>query len=242
MAIYIAICDDNIADRKHTERLLEREKDERLKKDGDVLYIESFGSSETLLKTPIKYDLFLLDLTSGTENGMDVAKNLRSRGIIAPIALLSSSVDYTLFSNSPSDIINVSKPIVQGQISHLFDVAKAWSKNKPSLLEIRGKKDTFFLPHRDLVRATEKQNCVEVATSTGTYIEVPGDLKHFMGVISNYKCFVPCKKSIISIHHIDSMEKNCFYLDNGEQFLFSHFMLLEIIEIFVDYARAHRDV
>ncbi len=59
MTIYLAICDNNIADRKQLERLLEREKDRRLRENNDVLYIDSFGSEEALLATPVKYDIFL---------------------------------------------------------------------------------------------------------------------------------------------------------------------------------------
>jgi hypothetical protein len=44
MTIYIAVCDNNIADRKQLERLLEREKDKRLMENYDVLYIDSFWS------------------------------------------------------------------------------------------------------------------------------------------------------------------------------------------------------
>ena len=95
MTIYVAICDNNIADRKQTERLLEREKDKRLHDCGDVLYIDSFGSEEALMATPIRYDIFFIDVTESSANGMDVAKRLRLKGIIAPIVLCQSTVSYT---------------------------------------------------------------------------------------------------------------------------------------------------
>ena len=241
MAVYIAVCDDNIADRKQTERLLEREKDARLKSDGEVLYPESFGSSEALLKTPVKYDIFLIDLTQGSDNGMELAKKLRHHGIIAPIVLLSSSIDYTSFSNSPSDLIFIEKPISKGQISHLVDVAKDWSKNKPALLEIRGKKDTYFLPDRELIRAAEKPTCVEAATTDGDYIEIPGDIKSFSNVTGGFNCFINCKKSIINIQHIVSMDKNVFTLDNGECFEYSLMQAPEILKSFVKYTSSLRE-
>lgn len=239
MAIYIAVCDDNIADRKQTERLLEREKDDRLKTTGDVLYIESFGSSNALMTTPVKYDLFLIDMTSGNENGMETAKALRTMGIIAPIVLLTSSVNYKSYGNNPSDIIHIDKPVIKGQISHLVDVAKDWSINKPKLLEIRGKKKTLFLPHRDLVRAAEKGNLVEVYTADGEYIEVASTMKSFMEIVHGYTCFTTCKKAMINMHHVKSINQNYLMLDNGEQFEFSPFKLRELLEDFVKFTASH---
>ena len=239
MAIYIAVCDDNIADRKQTERLLEREKDERLKNDGDVLYIESFGSSTALMTTPVKYDLFLIDITIGEENGMEIAKKLRNMGIIAPIVLLTSAIKYKSYGNNPPDIIHINKPIIKGQIAHLIDVAKDWSLNKPRLLEIRGKKETVFLPHKDLVRAADKGNCVEVFTSDGRYIEVASTMKMFMETVNGYSCFTFCKNDIINIHHVKSINQNSLLLDNGEQFEFSPFKIRQLLEDFVKYTAAH---
>lgn len=236
MTVYIAICDDNIADRKQTERLLEREKDARLKANGDVLYIESFGSSEALLKTPIKYDMFILDVTSADKHGMEIAKMLRSAGIIAPITLLSSVIDYNSFSNAPSRLLNLKKPINQGQISHIVDLAANWASQKPALLEIRGKNDTFFVPPFDLIRASQKSNMVEAVLTNGTYIEIPGLLSNFQKELTAYKCFINCKNSIININHIINLDGNTLTLSNDEKFEFSVLKSKELLSSFIEFS------
>ena len=48
MAVFIAILDDDPADRKQSERLLDRERDARAGK-GEVIYYDSYGSEEALL-------------------------------------------------------------------------------------------------------------------------------------------------------------------------------------------------
>lgn len=240
MTIYIAICDDNAADRKQVERLLEREKDARLKLDGDVLYIDSFGSKDALMRTPIKYDMFLIDITESSHNGMDIAKELRLKGIIAPIVLLSSKINYKDFANIPADIIQLDKSITQGQVSHLFDVAKDWAGKKPSLLEIRGKKDTHFIPAREMIRAVEISNHVEVLIEDGTYIEVPESLKAFKRTVNSFNCFIQCKNSIVNISHIDRCEKNTMYLDNGESYEFNPFRIHDILSTTIEYLHSIR--
>ena len=65
--MHLAICDDHMADRKQMERLLGRESDRRLNTTG-VLYVDSFGSKESILVTPMIYDAIFMDMT---EDGCD---------------------------------------------------------------------------------------------------------------------------------------------------------------------------
>ena len=59
--MHLAVCDDNIADRKQMERLLGRESDRRLNTTG-VLYVDSFGNRSAILSTPMIYDGLFMDM------------------------------------------------------------------------------------------------------------------------------------------------------------------------------------
>ena len=84
--MHIAICDDNIADRKQTERLLGRESDRRAKTDS-VLYIDSFGKQESVLVAPMIYDMFFIDMVNDTPTtASSIVKALLATGVTAPIA------------------------------------------------------------------------------------------------------------------------------------------------------------
>ena len=91
--MHIAVCDDNIADRKQTERLLGRASDRRLHTTG-VLYIDSYGNVEAVLRSPMLYDAFFIDMTSGPVNGFQLARKLIDAGVVAPIILCISTIDY----------------------------------------------------------------------------------------------------------------------------------------------------
>ena len=81
--MHIAICDDNIADRKHLERLLGRESDRRKDTKG-ILYIDAYGNVDALTKSPMIYDLFFIDMTQLPPYGMETAILLREMGVVAP--------------------------------------------------------------------------------------------------------------------------------------------------------------
>ena len=92
--MHIAICDDNVADRKQLERLLKRESDKRAQNSG-ILYVDSYGHPESLLTKSMQYDAFFIDIckTEGL-TGIDVVTSLTGLGNAAPIILCSSLINY----------------------------------------------------------------------------------------------------------------------------------------------------
>ena len=85
--MHIAICDDNVADRKQLERLLKRESDKRASTTG-ILYADSYGNASALLANPMQYDAFYIDVckTEGI-TGNEIVRQLLAKGVNSPIVL-----------------------------------------------------------------------------------------------------------------------------------------------------------
>ncbi|MBR6159269.1 MAG: hypothetical protein IKQ40_03115 [Lachnospiraceae bacterium] len=243
MTIYVAVCDNNAADRKHTERLLGREKDKRLHENNDVLYIDSFGSEEALLTTPVRYDIFFIDITEGSSNGMEIAKKLRQRGITAPIVLCQSTINYDSYVNAPEDIIYLEKPINAGQISHLTDVALEWAGHRTPLIEVRCQKDTRFIKHDELVRATPIDSFLtRLCLSNGEFLDMTDPIRSLEQQCDTYGCFIKCKKDLVNIYHILSADGSAFKLTNGDVVSYSFRQRKDIIQTIASnlrYLRLH---
>ena len=238
MTIYLAICDNNIADRKQLERLLEREKDTRLREDYDVLYIDSFGSEEALMTTPVKYDIFFVDITEGASNGMEIAKKLRLRGIAAPIVLCQSSINYTSYVNAPEDIVYIEKPLTKGQVSHLVDVALEWAKRRTPLIEARCQKDTRFLQYDELVRAIPLEKFLtRLCLSSGEFLDSTDSVNSIERQLEPYGCFIRCKKDIVNIYHIESAIEHGFKLSNQDVVYYTSMQRNSIIKTMADNMR-----
>ena len=241
MTIYLAICDNNIADRKQLERLLEREKDRRLKENYDVLYIDSFGSEDALMTTPVKYDIFFVDITEGSANGMEISKKLRQRGIIAPIVLCQSTINYSSYVNAPEDIIYIEKPINAGQISHLVDVALEWARRKVPLLEVRCQKETRFIKHDELIRAYPLDKFLTRLTlADGEYLDMAESISSLAVQCSGYGCFIKCRKDLVNVHHIESASGSGFRLSNGDIVSYSLLQKNAIIRVMADNMRTSK--
>ena len=101
--MHIAICDDNVADRKQLERLLKRESDARaLQSEG--FYVDSYGNREALLRSPMLYDAFFIDMCEGSITGTDIVDALLKVGVKSPIVLCSSKICYQEYS-FPANIL-----------------------------------------------------------------------------------------------------------------------------------------
>ena len=238
MTIYLAICDNNVADRKQLERLLEREKDRRLRENYDVLYIDSFGSEEALMTTPVKYDIFFIDVTEGASNGMEIAKKLRLRGIAAPIVLCQSSISYTAYVNAPEDIIYIEKPITAGQVSHLVDVSMEWAKRRTPLIEARCQKETRFIQYDELIRAIPLEKFLtRLCLKDGEFLDVTDSVNSLMRQLNTYNCFIRCRRDIVNICHIESAVEKGFRLSNQDIVYYTTFQRKQIIRTMADNMR-----
>lgn len=92
--MHIAICDDNIADRKHLERLLSRESDKRMGTP-NLLYVDSYGDREHFLFHPLMYDMIFMDMSESPALTAEIVATITEMGFTAPIVLYSSKIDYT---------------------------------------------------------------------------------------------------------------------------------------------------
>ena len=136
MAVFIAICDDDPADRKQFERLLSREKDARLKND-EVIYFDTYGSEEALLPYFMKYDLFLIDISLCSRDGMMVATDLKNRGAEGLMILCASSIDYEAKYGADDDVIYMKKPLYQRDFKAIVDMAANLRSKRIPRLELR---------------------------------------------------------------------------------------------------------
>lgn len=207
--MHIAVCDDNVADRKQLERLLGRESDKR-KADTGVFYTDSFGDCYALISNPMSYDLFFLDLITDEENGLSIALKLREIGVTAPIVLCSSSINYlektALLETPPTDFMHLNKPILTAELSDILDKAVDMQKNRIPTIELRSDKDTFYVKEDDIVYAVSEGNYVNVFLKSGISVPVIASMENFYQTVSIYThMFWLTRKSLINIAYVEKI-------------------------------------
>jgi len=216
--MHIAVCDDNIADRKQLERLLKRESDRRSSTTG-ILYTDSFGSADSLLHNPRQYDAFYIDMCqSDNTTGIDVVHTLLEDGINVPIVLCCSKINYREHS-FPENVIFLDKPIQTGALSQSIDLALDIKKNALPLIELREEKDTFYVTEPDILYCVEEGRFVVITLADSRKVHLCTDIANFFSQVENHVVFLaPSPKSIINCRHIASIRGRKATMIDGTAF------------------------
>ncbi|MBQ8592496.1 MAG: response regulator transcription factor [Lachnospiraceae bacterium] len=230
--MHVAICDDNVADRKQLERLLDRESDTRLHTTG-VLYIDSFGNSDALLRAPMIYDVFFIDMTNSSMNGAEVAAALRNVNVKAPIILCSSTIDYTQMDTLPEDVYHIIKPIATDKLKEMVSLAYDIKSSLEPTIEIRDEKETFYVVPDEIMYVRPDAYLSEITLSDGTTRKMLGTLIDFSYMLEKYPQFAfTGKNAIVNVHYVSSITFRTVVMKNGDKLPLSGAERKKLIETY----------
>ena len=165
--MHLAVCDDNIADRKQLERLLGRESDRRLSSTG-VFYVDSFGNKTAILNTPMIYDGLFLDMTEDGKDAVEIANMLRADGSMLPIIFCCSKVDYRKAANLPENCFFLDKPIGPDALAQMCDQLLSIKGSQVKKLELRSDTETFYLEEAEIMYAHPEHRAIQVHLCDGS--------------------------------------------------------------------------
>lgn len=219
--MHIAICDDNMADRRQLERLLKRESDKR--EASGTLFADSFGNCDALLRNPMQYDVFFVDMchTDGV-TGMSVVKKLTQAGVNAPIVMCCSEKNYREYS-FPDNILFLDKPIHKDELSKCIDLALQVMETAEPLIELREDKNTFYVAESDILYTSEEGRYLIVNLADGRQIHVVSDTANFFAQIEYSPVFLMAtSKVILNCRHIQKLGFNKATMTDGTVFRIHH--------------------
>lgn len=222
--MHIAICDDNIADRKQTERLLSRESDRRAKTDS-VLYIDSFGKQESVLAAPMIYDMFFIDMVNDLPStASDIVKALLSAGVTAPIVMLNSTINYRkdTYLSSLSQVYFLDKPIKVAELTDIISMGFEKKTQKVPTIELRTDTEAFYVKEEDIMYAVfYSKQYTDVFLSDGRKIHMLCNIENFYAHLEHFGSFFPANRhTIIQKKYVKKISLLHVHLTNGEKFVF----------------------
>lgn len=234
--MHIAICDDNIADRKQLERLLKRESDKR-REEREPFYIDGYGNPETLMRSPMLYEAFFIDMTSSSKNGYDVAMDLVHAEVTAPIILCISKINYQKMK-LPDNCFCLQKPIRVSDLEDILEIILVASDNKVPHIELRTKKETLYVLENDIMYITSDGSHVQVCLKDESVVEISESLDNFYEEIKHITAFLPVSyNAVVNVAYISHATLLRVHTKNGRKFFlhptfrkYVHFILKEYRE------------
>lgn len=155
--MHIAIYDDNIADRKQTERLLGRASDARRVEKGEGYFIDSYGNIEALMHYPQMYGIFFIDTCYSDETGLDIAKLLLDAGCSGEIVLLPGErYDYRSMAEEAGlyDRFHyLNKPILVKELNEMLLECEEAAGPAVSVMELRNEQETIRAREEEIICA-----------------------------------------------------------------------------------------
>lgn len=213
--MHIAVCDDNVADRKQFERLIRREADRRAAQEV-VLFANFFGNADALLSNPMQYDIFYIDLcrTPGTD-AAEVVRALVQKGIQVPVVMCCSEIDYRQLS-LPGEVLFLDKPIRQEELSSTIGHALEISMQAVSRIELRDENNTYYVTEEEILYAIQDGLMIDIFLSDGRVIHTLDNAINLFSQLEAFPSFlVPTPKVLINGRHISGFKFHRVVMSDG---------------------------
>ncbi len=221
--MHVAICDDNIAERKQMERLLGRLSD-KVAVTSEPLYIDSFGNPEAMLAAQLHYSVYFIDLVhsrlGGQEiNGYEMAQKLLDSGIETTIYLCCGEIDYRQTDLQPH-MFCIDKPISPAALEEaIANVAKETADMTPRIT-LRGVTDgTHYVKMEDIVycQQDKEEHTLFHFTDGSTLLSCDNVCNLFMYLFPKYpNLYVLSAKLLINSQHLRKASWTSITFDTGE--------------------------
>lgn len=194
--MHIAICDDNVADRKHLERLLSRESDKRAGTP-NILYIDSFGDKEHFLRNPLMYDMVFMDMTSTPTVAAEIIHQLMLMGFHAPLVLYSSKIDYTTLSELPETVIHKKKPYIPEPLPELLSLGDSHVRRNIVLVSVTCKDGEHFVETENILYCTPSEHGSVLTLQDSAPLEILENINAFQVSVLPHQEFCRVSKDLI---------------------------------------------
>jgi DNA-binding LytR/AlgR family response regulator len=218
--MHIAVCDDNIADRKHTERLLGRQSDRIFKETGERIYIDSYGNASAFMNYPQMYDGLFIDMIQEDPKGTAIAQKLLDIGLTKPIIMLVSAIDYRkefeeAGINAPN-IFFMDKPIKVAEITAMVDEIKRAQGDPVKTIELRGKEGTIYATGDNIVCVKREGPELRVYLADGREIQLIDQLYNFYDQCIVFPQICPVSDNgLVNVDHVSKNGTFSVTMDNN---------------------------
>lgn len=203
--MHIAICDDNVADRKHLERLLSRESDKRAGTP-NILYVDSYGEKTHFLANPLKYNLIFMDMTSEEGIVEYILERLDAMGYNAPLILYSSKIDYTAIPSLPDYVVHAKKPYLPDALPEFLALGDANMTGHVISIKVHRQSIDRNVPKNDIMYILDEDSRCQIYTTDGQSFDVDEDIGELRILLEPYEEFERVnKKGIVNFKYVSAV-------------------------------------
>ncbi len=222
----IAICDDNINDLKHVEKMLQNFFVEQ-KIDCNI---RGFVSANELLSSMKKVDIGILDIVMEEHNGIDLGRSLKERFPDIRLIYTTSYEQYVMQAiNDVHAHSYLCKPLNSVQMQkQILDLLRGFSKSKPEkefykVIDSNHKEYAVVkLKLEDILyfEYIKRQRKVDIVLENERY-EYECAFENIVEEFEPYDFIVNCRGNLVNLSHVVKIKGYTVFLDNGTELAIS---------------------
>lgn len=234
----IALCDDEKAELKKTQQMLDNYEK---KHPGMDFMVECFENAEELLYMAKEKnyvpDLIIMDIYMPEKMGIDAAKELRDMGNEARIIFLTTSREHALEAFGVDASQYLVKPVAENVLFPILDKLLRdveQERRKYLLLRIDGRIQRVAISDITYCEAQGKIQCLHLADGTQCLLRMT--MIEIYEMLSPYVEFVRVGVAyIMNLDHINSLNARELYMDNGQKIYLPRGSYQSLRERYFDY-------
>lgn len=233
MPYKIAIADDDPADIAYIAALVKRWADCR----NAAIHIETFPSAEAFLflySEDRAWDILLLDIEMGGQNGIDLARTVRQDNTDVQLVFITGFPDFISEGYDVSALHYLMKPVSEDKLHTVLDRAAANLARPEKKLCVTFDRQTDYIPLNQIYYIEAQKQYVAVHTADSAY-RMKVSLADTEKLLDEY--FFKCQRSfLVNLRHVKRITGNCAVLKNDVEIPISRGMAerigKEIIRLF----------
>lgn len=223
--MHIAVLDDDVASRRHMDRLLTRASDENKRNGAEGYYIDLYGSFEPLSSKLAMYDAIFIDMVDSEKKGHEMAVHIHDVGIPGKIILMTSKIRYydILFPEYVESFSFIDKPIDTAVLRNILNECESLREQREPKIEIRTKDETLYIKYEEFIYAKAL-----VAGKTTIVLSGPRDTIYYKDIalvkkaVEQYPFMIQVNSDVIvSLYHIKKINTFSIEMDEGSVFRIS---------------------
>lgn len=226
----IAICDDCAADIDYLVMLVKNWE----KASCNRVSVSKFPSAEAFLfcyEEKKDFDILLLDIEMGGQNGVELAKRIRKDNDKVQIIFITGFPDYMAQGYDVSALHYLLKPVNPDKLAAVLDRAAARLSKAEKYLKVTFDRQADFVPFSKIMYIEADRQYVCIHTVDSNY-RMKSTLAETEAMLDER--FFKCQRSfLVSLSYVVRVKNNCIVLENGEEISISRGKAKEIADAII---------
>ena len=233
----IAICDDERSFCESTSKILM----DIFERQQEQVGIDCFESLYQLELNEKSYDLIILDIMLGEENGIEYARQLRSRGIDTDIIFITSSPEYALAGYSAYPVDYILKPVDPKKLGETIRRCLKSRKSLPPLVLSSKESGQIKLRLEEVSFCEVIRTDIMLHLSDGRRFTTVGTFSAFCRELPK-SLFFRCHRSyVVNMSYVERIDRYSFTLSDGSAVPIAKNSYNDAKKAFVDYINPAED-